>query len=386
MNPRSTLCLTLGTAIFAGFANAGEIGAQESVYNPGTWCENIGDWAKVYRNRENPFIQSVKFDGRMHYQWGYTDYHNNLGPDFDGEGSELRRLRVGTKIDFLNTWHFRAIANLEDGGFRDDQLDFNSMDEVYLQYHFGDFAGIKDFKLSYGRHKYDIGLEVHQSSNTIRTVERTNISNTLYKGGRPTGLMAMGTYRGLQFTLGILSTDRDDILGSWDKETAYYMSLEKDALGGRFIGDFLWNDGSGVSDDVWGYQWAASLAYQTEIGRWNVIADVLGGEGFDGDSTVGFYLIPSTFLIKDELELVLRYEFAAGHGTMLRPNSRNDQNVAPSGTFGEVDRNQSIYAGLNYYFCDSHAKLMLGIDYEEFEGPATDLGGTTLWSAFRFYF
>ena len=83
--------------------------------------------------------------------------------DFDGDGHELRRLRLGTKINFLGNWHLRYIANLEDGGFNDDVVGFNSTDETYIQYHFGDVGGIENLKLSYGRHKFDIGIEVHQS-------------------------------------------------------------------------------------------------------------------------------------------------------------------------------------------------------------------------------
>ncbi len=386
MNSKSIICFQAGLLASASLAVAGPSAPEEPVHNSGNWCESISDLAKVYTNKENPFVQSVKFDGRMHYQWGYTDYNNHQGPDFHGDGSELRRLRLGTKIDFLQNFHFRMIVNLTDGGFRNDRVDFNSMDEVYLQYKFGDVAGIENFKLSYGRHKYDIGIEVHQSSNDILTVERTNLSNTLYRGGRPTGLMAMGTIKGFDFTLGYLSTDRDQMLGNWDDDRAYYASIEKDALGGRFVGDFLWNDGSTSVDDVWRYQWAASIGYKTDIGRWELIADVLGGEGFDGNTTYGFYVIPSTFIIEDTLQAVFRYEFAKGDGRMLRANSRNDRNIAPSGTFGELDTNQSIYAGLNYYFCDQHAKIMLGVDYEEFEGPTTDVAGFTFWTGLRFYF
>lgn len=384
---KNTLLLSLAAL---PLSQAGEIDstlAVSSDTNSQPWYELIGDYAHVYKNDDNPFVQSIKFDGRAHYQYGFTDINNDIGADFDGDGHELRRLRLGTKINFLGNWHLRYIANLEDGGFNDDVVGFNSTDETYIQYHFGDVGGIENLKLSYGRHKFDIGIEVHQSSNKIRTIERTNISNTLYRGGRPTGLLAFGTYRTVDFTLGFLSSDRDDILGEWKGDHAYYMSLEKDALGGHFVADFVWNDGdANSSDDVWAYQWAASLGYQTEVNDWNIIADFLAGEGFDGSSAYGFYLINSKFVVGKKLELVTRYQYAAGNGDFLLANSRNERNVAPSGTFGELDENHSFYLGLNYYFLDNHAKFLAAIDYENFSGPNTNLDGYTLWGALRFYF
>ena len=52
-------------------------------------------------------------------------------------------------------------------------------------------------------------------------------------------------------------------------------------------------------------------------------------EGFNRDQAFGFYVIPSTFLIEDSLELVFRYELAEGEGRMLRPTAGNSRNIAP---------------------------------------------------------
>lgn len=357
--------------------------AQQSTAN---WCQNLAQLGHVLARADQGPIQNLRFDGRFHYQWANSYFNNRLADDFSGEGLELRRLRLGTKLDFLNEFHLRFISNLAAGNFRDEAVDFDSVDELYLQYRWGKILLFDDLLISYGRHKYNIGIEVHESSNVMRTVERTSLSGTLYRGGRPTGLLLSGEVYQTQFTLGYLSNDLDSIMGRWRNERAYYLSLQKQALGGRWVADFLWSDGNHTKDDVFGYRWAGSLGYQTQLNHWNFVANALGGEGFDERGTFGFYLMPSSFVIEDKLELVLRYALAKGSGDLLRENGRNARNVAPTGTFGELDWNQSLYAGLNYHFCKDRAKLMLGLEYEEFEGPATDLEGLTLWAAIRVWF
>ena len=67
----------------------------------GDWCDTLKNIGTVYKDKENPFIQEVKFFGRAHYQWGHTDGERGR-VDFDGKGGELRRLRFGTSVKFLN--------------------------------------------------------------------------------------------------------------------------------------------------------------------------------------------------------------------------------------------------------------------------------------------
>jgi hypothetical protein len=178
----------------------------------------------------------------------------------------------------------------------------------------------------------------------------------------------------------------DEFMGDWGHDSAYYLSLEREFSGGRWVGDFLWSDGGDSVDDVFRYRWAGSLGYESKVHQWNFLFNVLGGEGFDGRGGFGFYVMPSRFIVEDEVELVFRYAMAKASGTFLRENSRNAGNVATAGIFGELDRNHSLYAGINYHFCKDRAKLMLALEYEEFEGPNTDVQGVTLWGALRIWF
>ncbi len=59
--------------------------------NPGT----------LYKNKENPWVQSFKLGGRMHYQAAWLSGSDEFGHDFSDDYNELRRLRLESKTRFL---------------------------------------------------------------------------------------------------------------------------------------------------------------------------------------------------------------------------------------------------------------------------------------------
>ncbi len=52
---------------------------------------------------------------------------------------------------------------------------------------------------------------------------------------------------------------------------------------------------------------------------------------------------------------------------------------------GTGKSHRAITISLNAVF-DHNAKVMVGAEYETFEGTVTDVEATTLWAAFRMYF
>ena len=163
MNKKIACIFGAGLAATASTAVAGDSVSSKDIIAPtpapsGSWCESLQSIGTVYSNKSNPFIQEVKFFGRAQYQWGYTD-GEYAGVDFDGNGDEIRRLRLGTSVKFLNGFKFKGNVNLEDGGFRHHSLDYHSFDEFYLSYTFGDVAGFEDVSVSYGRHKFAFSHE-----------------------------------------------------------------------------------------------------------------------------------------------------------------------------------------------------------------------------------
>ncbi len=388
----------VGVAASAGSALAGDLSADPiqapaSSGGGGDWCETLEDIGKVYTNKKNPYIQEVKFFGRAHQQWTYSDGDYN-GSDFSGNGDELRRLRFGASVEFLNGFKAVGRANFETGGFRDTSIGYDNWDELFLEYEFGDVAGFDDVVLGYGRYKIGFGGEERTSSKKIKTVERSNLNN-FFANSRSTGARLEFSRGKVDFTAGIYTTDGGpETFGQWDGGTAYHLVAEFEALGGDVTLQGLYHDQNDAENDsTVGYDWAVSATYETEIGNWDLFTNATYGDTQDGD-VYGVVIMPSTFLIEDRLEAVVRYQWAhstgeqisAGSGSRgLRRIAMNDGVNAGKGPAKGND-NHTIYAGLNYYFCDHNLKLMTGVEYETLDGKAGDTEATTVWGGLRFYF
>ena len=394
-------------AIGAGFvaATAGAFAGDVTVIpvsepEPcGDWCDTLKNIGSVYKDKENPFIQEVKFFGRAHYQWGQTDGEIG-GADFDGNGDELRRLRFGTSVKFLNAFKLSARANYENGGFRDTSIRYSSFDELNLEYSVGDVAGFEDVTVGYGRYKVAFGGEEHESSKKIKTVERSNLNN-FYAPKRATGVKIEAEKNDIDFTLGVFSTEGGrEALADWNGGVAYLASMALEVADGDLSLDVLYNDSTKAEDDVFkDNEWAASATYETEVGGFDLFTNATYGETHDGDNVYGIVIMPSKELIEDKLEAVVRYQWARSSGADLLEGSKRNLNETrewlekqqPSSSTtlldpAKGDENHTIYAGLNYFLCDHNAKLMTGVEYETIDGGERDAEATTFWLAARMYF
>ncbi|MDB4294217.1 hypothetical protein N9898_02650, partial [Akkermansiaceae bacterium] len=112
------------------------------------------------------------------------------------------------------------------------------------------------------------------------------------------------------------------------------------------------------------------------------------GRTHGGNDVYGFVVMPSTELIKNKLEAVVRYQYANADARVFEIYKRNVDNVADADGvgIGAGDLNHTIYAGLNYFLCEDHAKFQIGAEYETLTGRFTDVEATTLWAAFKLDF
>lgn len=379
----------IGAVAFAGAANAGTTMAPVDK-NPveaspsGDWCETLKSVGTLYKSDSNSFIQEFKVFGRMQYQWGYTDGDVD-GDDFNAQGDEIRRLRLGAQIKFLNNFKLKGNINLEEGGFRNHEYGYNNFDELKLTYSAG------DYDITYGRQKFLFSQESHESSKKIKTVERSNISNFFYNSARPTGLTVDGKAQGFEFGASVYSSDIDEAIGNWGDGQIFLANVGFEALGGNFLVDFAYNNVDAGDDDDLNFEWGTSVAYNTKVGSWDLMLNAIYGETQDSDAVYGLVVMPSTYLIEDKLEFVARYQYFGSEGQDVKLNSRNIRNSASFDGVGPVaagDENHSLYAGLNYYFCGHNSKLMTGVEYETLDGDAAnaDVAATTYWLAYRMYF
>jgi len=356
----------------------------------GDWCNSLKTFGKFHSDKEAAFIQDLKFFGRLQWQSAYVDADDFSGTGVSNDFHELRRLRIGTQVQFLNNFKLKINANLEDGGPNDTSFGYNSLDEAKLSYSLGDILGLEDVALTYGRHKFTFSEEAHQSSKKIKTIERSNISNYYYGSLRPTGVTVSGTKNGIAGTLGVFSTDGHPELAQWGEGLAYYANLQFAAVGGDVNVDFVYNDASATNVDIFSnFEWATSVAYTTEIGSWEVMANALYGKRKNApkDAVYGFVLMPSTYIIEDRLEFVSRYQYAGSAGDNLRLTSRYARRAGGNLATNNGSSNHTLYAGLNYYLCGNNSKIQVGGEYEMMDRDAGgDASAATLWAAYRMYF
>lgn len=382
MNKLTTLVITTlaaGTVSCLSTASAAE----------NSWADTLKSMGKVYSDEENPSIQEVKVFGRLHQQWAYSQGESS-GQDFSGNGDELRRLRAGVSVKFLDGFKVLGRINFEKGGFRNTSLGYNSFDELYLGYSKEGLFGFDKATIGYGRYKVAFGGEERISSKKIKTVERSGINNR-FGSLRPTGFLLEGEKNDVTYTLGVYSTEEDsETLADWSGGAAFQFGAEFAAMEGTVTTDFIYADSSSNDQSVFDFDWATSLTYTRQYGDVNVLANLTyGNEG--SEDIYGFVIVPS-FLITEKLEAAFRYQY--GHstddtGVPTSSSSRGLRRVARNdglGT-GSGDVNHTLYAGLNYYIEGDYLKVMTGVEYESIDGAqGSDLDGLTFWAAIRTYF
>ena len=104
------LATTTAGALAGDFSDTTTSIKEDAGGGAGDWCESLQDIGSLYKNKKNPWIQEIEVYGRVHQQWGYVDGQDN-GRDFSGDGDELRRLRAGTDIEFLDGFTLHAQFN-----------------------------------------------------------------------------------------------------------------------------------------------------------------------------------------------------------------------------------------------------------------------------------
>lgn len=396
------LGLTLG---LPATAIAGEESAAPAAEasNPGDWCSWLQNKpGTLYKNPENPILQGLHIGGRLHYQASYVDGEDVNGRDFNDSYDEYRRVRLESKIDFLQFFSANIKLNMvSDGRPAGNDLDwgYDTFDEAVFTFDikkaFG--AGALDaLKVNYGRFKFNMTEEVHMSSKEIYTVERSAIANKLYgANNRPTGVTLDAALGSWSATLGAFSGEDDsEFIGGWNDGQAYYLSVAHDPGNDwKFGMDLVINDRSGT-DDFLGYGWATALNAVYETENYGLLTTLALGENNGSAARGGDFhslvVIPWYWLVPGKLQAVAQYQYAgASESEGIRTNSRylrSEHSAGVNVNSGRGDELHTIYAGLNYHLCGHNAKIMAGIEYANLAAPQGDVETLTYLIGFRTFF
>jgi hypothetical protein len=401
MQPTAT---TLGLlAAMSLPALGGPAGAPAPVEaNPGDWCSWLQSKpGALYKNAENPWLQSFQIGGRFQWQAAYVDGSDINGNDFSEADDDYRRVRIESKTEFLRFFSAKVGINVVNDDRRNgNDLDwgYDTFDEAVFSFDIKKAFGagpLEELKLNYGRFKFNMTEEVHMSSKEIYTVERSAIANKLYgANSRPTGMTLDAAAGAWTATVGVFSGEDDsDFIGGWNDGQAYYLSLGHQCSEAWRVGlDFVQNDVSG-SDDFLGYDWAAAFNVVYENNRFGMLTTLIAGENNDdaanrGGSFHAAVLMPWYWLVEERLQAVFQYQYAgSSESAGIRMNSRyvraaNDAAI----NSGRGDELHTLYLGLNYHVCGDNAKFMGGVEYTSMDAPGGDVEAVTYLLAFRTYF
>tara|TARA_R110002110_G_scaffold205066_4_gene416810 strand:+ start:161 stop:1297 length:1137 start_codon:yes stop_codon:yes gene_type:complete len=352
------------------------------------WKDTLKNMGKLYSS-DDGLVQEVKVFGRLHYQYNYSD-GELADQKFSGDYDELRRLRAGMSIKFLDGFRVLGRWNARERGLDDSTTLYDSWDELYIDYSKSDVLGFDKASVGYGRYKLLFGGEEHQSSKRIKTIERSGINNR-FGSRRPTGVNINLEKGGAEYIIGVWSTELDlENWAGWDEDVALQASAILPVAEGELILDFIYADNEDKILTPFGYDWAGSVTYTRQFGGVNVMTNAtLADSRLD---PYGFVILPSFFIVDNKLEAAFRYQYSSVStdlGVPRSSGSRGLRRVALEervGT-GNGDEYQALYAGLNYYIAGDNLKLMTGVEYEDIGGDRDrELSGVTLWLAVRAYF
>jgi phosphate-selective porin OprO/OprP len=347
--------------------------------------DNIWDAATLYRNPDNPAIQSFALVGRYHGQYWSVDANQG-----NADGWENRRIIFGFEAVLSEEFLFQA------------QMHVNAdLSPVYKGLYVGFLKWTpkqKDIAVSFGRLDYVYaGLERTTSSKKMVTFERGLLVNQLMPG-EVFGLYSKTKNGANTVQAGLFTGSTKEEFGDFSSGQAITLGIEHELPlfydKGSLHLDYLYNDGDRDNSSFKPYRNVASLWHQGSKGAYTMGIDFTSGSGgHDGKSSVwGLTLLPTyelsqnLFIGGDTLQLALRYQYARSvesNGLLLQ--KRYEQEV----TIGGGDKYQAFYLGLNYLLNGDKLKLMAGAEYAEMDDPINDGGdyqGWTYFAGLRLYF
>ncbi|MEK7953885.1 porin [Luteolibacter soli] len=405
-------------------APAAESGSMFADFN---FCEWLSSKPGTVKIPENPWVQSLVFEGRYHWNAAYIDGEGTNGRDFSETYTDARRFRLGGKIGFLNYFAYKGVVNMvDDQRFNGGELHYGyeDFDESYFTFDLVkafSISGVDALTLNYGRFKWHGGLEARTSSNALITVERSALSNKLYQSARPTGVFVTATKGRLSGIFGVSSTDEgtDDAgvdtgnvegWGGWNDGVMFNTELVYSATDDlRFGWEFIYNNADERfhdEDSLLDYRWATTLSGEYAIGNGGVSVEGFLGDngGADMQSNAkrrgnfwGVVVMPYYWIVPAKLQAVVQLMYAGAEEDQgIRTNSRyvratnygggGNPNIVNGGRGDELF---TAYAGLNYLVCGDNLKFQLGAELSHLETPNVgdgDVDALTWQFGFRTFF
>lgn len=352
--------------------------------NGGDLWEHLeaNDWPVLYKNKKGA-VEQVRLLGRFDLQYGHVDSDQG-----DDDKFEIRRLRLGARVKFLDDWRVKVVTDMVEGS----DVTYDSLNTAYLGY-----SPSKHLKFKLGKQTPHFGQEWSTSSMDLRVIERALLVQQV-RPRRSTGLTVAGDWENWEYEFGGFSGDRDREFGGVDAGVFLTASIGYDFTdmidGWKDFDwrlDYLYNDGHPGNGGVKPYSHSFSTSLKLRKKRFRMAAEAIYAEGIEGRPDVwGFLVTPSWELVDDTLDLVLRYHYAKSDGRDGLRLRRRYERLAPDLTDrGRGEEYQSLYLGLRYHLVEDRLTFSTGAEWSEMvdrHGDGGDFDGISWLSVLRFDF
>lgn len=336
---------------------------EESVY------DRIWSITKLYKNKDNPFIQDISLSGRAQFEYFKVDSDQG-----DADDWEVRRLRMGAKVKMFQNWVLHGEVDF-DAQNSDDP--YKKLTDAYIQYNHSDALSI-----SVGKQSVKFGLDGGTSSKELITMDRSNLANNLwFTEEYAPGVSVSGEKGNLLYFLGGFVSDGNPEFGDFDAgnfmlaRVGYNFAEAIGADNATVYLDYIYQTPDENNDATRPFEHIGSVNFLYEKGKFGLGADVMAGSGYgDQGDVYGVQFMPSYYLT-DKLQAVLRYTFIDGDENAIR-FARYESAVMEK---AEGDQYQEFYAGLNYYFYGHKLKFQTGVQYATMDDSANDGGEYSGW-------
>lgn len=379
-------------------------------FGQGKWCSWISNEpGTVFDNSGYPLIQSFVIYGNPQWQYAHVSGTDANGDSFSGDEFELRRFTLGMRLHFFQYFTASISTDMEDDGEPKDDDSYDSFD--YALYSSDIIFDAQDafnwecydqFQLRMGYFKVPSNAGWSTPSNSMRAIERTSLSN--YSSPSDSIGMMISARRGRwDVDLGLFSSD-DINNGLSSDQGSFWLGHVGYMLGSWHELDSIRTDlrvlvnSDASKGETFRQNWVVSASTVMRKKHWRLMADLIVGEnGTYGDPTQrgkywGVNIMPSVWIIENQLEAVFRYQYAqAEKSNGFRISAHSIRRIADAAGAdvhdGYGDRHHSAYAGINYYLCGDHTKIMAGVQWDDLQSHSNQVfEGLTTWVALRLYF
>jgi phosphate-selective porin OprO/OprP len=327
--------------------------------------------ARVYRGDEDSFVRSVQLSGRFQVDRVYVD-----GGAEDHSETNIRRLRLGAKVQFLDNFLFHAEAEYDP---QDGEPIYQRLTDAYIAWSPNDAV-----ELTVGKHGAPFTMDGMTSSKELIAIDRSNLTNNIwFTDEYIPGVSVGGEVERWHYHFGVYSSGERNrgfgdsnggefVLGTAGYDLGKRLGIDKAVLSVNLVA----NEPDPRNTFTRPLEDIVSLNLDLEAGRWGVRGDLSSARGYLGQSDLQGFMVMPFYNLSGSVQLV-------GRCTLLHSDDPNGIRFAAyerEVVSGRGDDYRELYFGMNYYWYGHKLKLQTGLQYADMNDRAGDGGAYHGWS------